>query len=405
MIALEKNIPQESAMLISLLPRPAIMDTIKKLYLYRLIASFTFIAPIFVLFLQDNGLSMTHIMTLQAIYTLTMLSFSIVSGSLADRISRKAILVLGSIMQLLGYGLYSISSSFMQFVGVEILLGISIAMWDSSYSAFIYDTLKEQKRTKDYKRVFGNVFALLFLGMGISAPIGSFLASYDLRLPFYMSIIPSALAVFIAIGFREPKYKKKEMPYLGHLSSTIKYCWNKKRIRYLILLGSITYSVLFAAFFTYQPYFQAAGLPIAYFGFVYLLLEISTAAGARYAGWLEGILKEELYLLIITAMPMFGLLIMAYNPIIGIGITLLLGFASGMLEPALTDYLNSCTESYHRATVISVYGTFFGLLSSLMLIAIGYSIDNAGLSVSLLGLAGIASLNLLVLLALRKERC
>ena len=73
-----------------------------KFYLYRLFCSLVFISPIFVLFYQENGLSMTQIMILQSVYTGVIMLTIVPFGILADYIGRKKVLVANAIFYTLG---------------------------------------------------------------------------------------------------------------------------------------------------------------------------------------------------------------------------------------------------------------------------------------------------------------
>ena len=68
-------------------------QNIWKFYLYRVFCSMTLIAPIYVLFLMENGLSMAQIMILQSIYTALFMLLVVPSGIVADYIGRKKITV------------------------------------------------------------------------------------------------------------------------------------------------------------------------------------------------------------------------------------------------------------------------------------------------------------------------
>jgi len=61
-----------------------IESNIWKFYLYRFFSSMMFFAPIFVLFFQDLGLSMTQVMITQSVYTAVVMFTVIPAGIIAD---------------------------------------------------------------------------------------------------------------------------------------------------------------------------------------------------------------------------------------------------------------------------------------------------------------------------------
>jgi MFS family permease len=376
-----------------------------RLYLYRIFASLSFSSPIFVLFLQGNGLSMSQVMALQAIYTLTSVAFLVFAGSIADRFGRRNVMVLSAIVCFFGWVVYSLGHTFLQFAVAEVILGLYLALWESSFSAWLFDTLKEQGKEKEYKRVYGNCFALLFVSVGTAALFGSFLAGHfhNLRLPMIATAIPVGISIFFALSLKEPKYRKEHKPYFDHILQTVKYCWAHRKIRNLIFIGTLVYSVLFSVFFLYQPYYKSAGIPIVLFGVLYFCVELMGATGARLAGKLEGILSEKGLLLFAIFVSAAGLAFMALNPLAGIIATFALSLVFGLLEPAVTDYINQDTESHHRATVIAVYGTVYGITSSIILYATGLIVDHFGMQVALISLGVFVSVSLFFLADLHRN--
>ena len=69
-------------------------ETFKLLFLAISCNSLTVMSSIFVLFLQENGLSMTQIMILQSVYTGIVMLTIVPAGIFADFIGRKTAIVL-----------------------------------------------------------------------------------------------------------------------------------------------------------------------------------------------------------------------------------------------------------------------------------------------------------------------
>ena len=118
-------------------------SNIWKFYLYRVFNCLVFVSPIFILFYQQNGLSMTQIMILQSVYTAVILLAVIPAGIVADYIGRKKVLIANTFLFSLAWALYALSSNFWSFFFCEIVIALSSAMWTASGTAFFYDTLKE----------------------------------------------------------------------------------------------------------------------------------------------------------------------------------------------------------------------------------------------------------------------
>src|SRR3989344_6835397 len=135
-----------------------IKSNIWKMYLYTFFISLSFFTPVIVLFWQDNGLSLTKIMLLQSIFSIAVVVLEIPTGYFADVFTRKRALVIASFSVFFSMLVYGFSSNFYQFLIAEILWAVGMSFISGTDSAFIYDTLKDIKREKEYKKIQGNVF-------------------------------------------------------------------------------------------------------------------------------------------------------------------------------------------------------------------------------------------------------
>lgn len=350
---------------------------IRKFYFFRVLSSLFLVAPIFVLFLLESGLSITKVMFLQALYTAIMMVFTVPAGLLADKIGRKQVLIYSSFLYALGWLIYAHSYTFPGFLAAETLLAFSNAFWLAGGTSFFYDTLKELKQEHLFKRLYGNIVSLTYLGGGLAALIGGYLATYSLRWPFWFSIIPAGLALLIALTFTETlPFPHGERRYLTHLKNAIHFTAQHPKVRLFLLYSALLFALGFAVYMLYQPYFQAIKVPLAYFGFLYFLLSMVGAAGSQAAHFLESKLGERkilLTILLLTLLSLFGM--SALIPGFGIFLPLVISFFSGVLEPVITDYINKHVESYHRATVNSLGSLLMEFFSTLTTPFLGWLVD------------------------------
>ncbi|RPI41295.1 MAG: MFS transporter, partial [Bacteroidetes bacterium] len=93
--------------------------------------------PIVVPFYESNGLSMTDIMILQAVYSVAIVILEIPSGYLADVIGRRKTLIMGSVFGTLGFMTYSLSHGFTGFLVAEVILGIGQSCISGADSAML----------------------------------------------------------------------------------------------------------------------------------------------------------------------------------------------------------------------------------------------------------------------------
>ena len=86
---------------------------------------------------------------------------------------------------------------FFIFVIAEILWALAYALVSGADHALLYDTLKEEKKEKESKKILGKFGSIELIGILIAAPIGSLIAQYfgivwatkAMIIPFFFSFI------------------------------------------------------------------------------------------------------------------------------------------------------------------------------------------------------------------------
>ena len=339
--------------------RRTLESNIWKYYLFKILSTALFAAPIIVLFYQENGLSLTEIMILQSIFSITIVFLEIPTGYFADRFGRKFSLTLGAISTTLGVIVYSIGNAFFIFVLADIFWGMGKSLISGADSAILYDTLKKLNKTHLFKKISGNALALTMIAYSIIDIIGGFIAEIDLRLTLIMSVPVVALSIPLALSIREPKITKKIISknHLKEIIQTTKYALvKKKRVRWLILYSSLLSVATILGFWLYQPYLKSIGLGILWFGFVYAGMNVIGAFGSKFSHDIESILGEKISIILPIVLLVSGNLIMGIfgSLIMAIISIILIQFSRGFQQPIMNHYINKIIPSNRRATILSI---------------------------------------------------
>jgi MFS family permease len=331
-------------------------SNIWKYYAYRILCSFTFTWPIFVLFLQERGLSATQIMLLQAWYTLIILVLQIPAGIITDHIGTKKMMVFNSFFYAVAFIAYGLSNNIYHLMIAEALFAISVATWVASGQPFIYNTLKELKQEGRFKKIYGTARAIESISLAIGAMLGSYFALHSLRTPFLLSAVPTFIGLIITFWFVNPRgYAKADGKYFAHLKDAVKFVANQPRVRFFIIFVTILSGVFWSVGFFTQPYYKMAGLPVEYFGIAYAIMLLGSAVAARYVHELEALLGEKLSLTIMVAIPIICYFTMGKTvALFAIAIPIIVNIVWQFQDILIADYVNRHVESHHRATVTSL---------------------------------------------------
>ncbi len=368
-----------------------------KLYIYRALASFSLVYPVWVLYLIDNGLSMTQVMVLQAVFTGGTVLFNIPAGILADRIGRKPVILISTAMFSLAHAFYFLSDAFWEFFLCEVLFAASIATWESTYQAFLYESLLEEGREKHYKKSMGNVFAIAGASLAAASIIGGILAPltrYGLLFLFTAGFI--AAGFFVQLFFREPA--KQKAAQIEHLGQTVRYVLGQRQTLVLLLYSAALAALFFGGFFMFQPYVQGTGIPLSYIGLVFAMIAVLQGLGSRYAEKLENLFGERRSLAFVGVFPAAVFVVMAFSTGWAAAfLPSLAAFAYGFKDPLMSDQINKRTGSHHRATVLSLGMFAFSVFSLVIMPVAGAVADRYGLRVLFAGLGLFMALSATVL--------
>ena len=386
-----------------------IESNIWKLYVIKALRWFMLIMPIIVLFFQENGLSMKEVLLLQSIFSIGIILFEIPSGYFSDVIGRKTTIILGCILGFFGFSIYSFSYGFWGFLIAELILGLGSSFLSGTDSAIIYDSLIQSKKEKDYKKIEGRMLSVGNFSEAIASFIGGFVALISLRTPFYIEMTLMFFTIPLAFTLIEPKRQKhenKEGP-IKEIIKIVKYSIHHNReIKWLIFYsGFIGASTLTMVWFI-QPYFQFVGLPLAYFGIAWGILNLSVGIFSLYAHKIELSVGRKKSLISLIFISFIGYVLLGiFNSLWAIIFIILFYFVRGISEPILKDYVNKLISSNMRATVLSVKNLFGRLVFSIIGPFIGWITDVYSLQLALLTSGSIfVILGIISLLFLHKNK-
>ncbi len=157
----------------------------------------------------------------------------------------------------------------------------------------------------------------------------------------------------------------------------------------------------FISYMFYQPYFKQIKIPLIYFGWLYLAMNLAAAVGSKSAHKIENYLGEKKILvgmLLIIIIAYFG--ISRELIILGAIFPILLSFNSGIFEPVISDYMNKHIDSHHRSTVLSLGFVVTQLTTTVLAPFFGWIVDFWSLKLAFITATIILIINLVILIGL-----
>ena len=350
--------------------------------------------PVIFLFYKENGLGTQDLFILKAVYSVSIVIMEIPSGYFGDAWGRKNTLITGSILGFSGFGLYCFVSGFWGFLLCEMMLGIGQSFISGSDSALLYDTLLEAEREDEYLKIEGRLISMGNYAEAVAAPIGVLLAAISLRTTFCFQAAVAFSAVPAALLLMEPKRTGiLEKASFQNIISIIRYALIQNRtLKWNIIYSSIIGTATLTMAWFIQPYFVFLALPLALYGLVIPILNLSAGTMSMYAYLVEKrVGRTKTTLFIALAIPSPYMVLGCFQTLWALGFLFLFYIVRGIATPVLRNYINENTPSEIRATVLSIRSLMIRLAFVILGPFLGWYADQAGLPSTLI-VAGIVFL-------------
>ena len=244
--------------------------------------------PVEKLFLARIGFTPETIGVMAAVYSATVPLVDVPSGILADRWSRRGVLVVGNVCAVLGCVVGGLSSNVAVYLVAAALLGVYFAMESGTLDAIVYDTVLEETGSSDeFETVLGRLrmvesaaLVLGGLGGGALAALTSPRVTYFVTAPFVLA------SIALLARFREPAlHQRGERRSLRqHLAQTVGAVRHNRGLVPVVAVLVLT-SVLSQAVYEFGPLWLLDGhAGAAAFGPAWAALMAAIGFGGALAG-------------------------------------------------------------------------------------------------------------------------
>lgn len=353
-------------------------------------------------FMVDIGFTAASIAVVSIVLSLTGLLTEIPFGILADRWSRKGVLILSSIMLGAASLLLGLSNSVIEYTLVSILFGLHFSLNSGTYDSIVYDTLLEEKGTRNgYEKYYGFVTLSAGAGMVISSLLGGIAGStFSLSAPYFMSIPGAVIAIICLLLFKEPKLHKNHTDnnLIKHIKDTFKIVFRKGE--FALLLSTVVLISVVLEFFLQvdQLWPLALALPVVFYGPLNALLLFAYGLAAPLATMLARsrsllIMSSLVVTLLICLLTISNLTLIV---VAQAGTTTILSAFVVLLTGRLHDNLPSHLRSGGSSVVSTIRTLFYvPLVFTFGLITTHYSVFMAAymlIPLILLGVTGLLKL-------------
>ncbi len=265
------------------------------------------------IFMLGIGFNTATIGVMLAVMSVVMLVVETPSGILADRWSRKGVMILGCFALLTSAIIGAFSFNEPIYILSTMFWGVFAALYSGTYDSVIYDTtMEEYGDSNHFEKYLGRFKAVEGITFVIGALAGGFIAStFDLRDPYFLSIPLIAAALIFLWKFKEPQLHRAEVaePVFKHIRQTFAAVL-KNPVLLPVVIAIIGFTILSEFIFELsQLWFIAVLAPVALYGVFNAAVFSSWTTGGLLAARIKsksavvtlmGVLVVSLILLIVS---------------------------------------------------------------------------------------------------------
>jgi MFS family permease len=324
--------------------------------------------PLYALLFLDTGLSNAQISVLFAIWSVTGFVCEVPSGALADRWSRRGVVVLAGVLQAVAFGIWTAAPQAWAFALGFVVWGVAGALVSGASEALVYDGLAAVGARESYVRVNGWMTAAeLLVQVPTAFAAGALYALGGYALVGWVSVAACLAAAGLALRFPEaPRTADDDSP-AATLREGVSEAVRNPALRVLVLAVA-----LIGALDAVEEYFPVLagewGVPTATVPLAVLVIALAGAAGAALGGRADRLPGGTLLALLVVAAGCLAAAAAWARPAALAVVAVFYAVYLAVLvvaEARLQDRIAGA----HRATITSVAGLGIELASLLVFAA------------------------------------
>jgi predicted MFS family arabinose efflux permease len=338
--------------------------------------------PIEKLFMTSIGFTAASVGVMAAVYAVVVPVLEVPSGVLADRWSRRGVLVLASLAAIAAVVVGGLSQSVPVYMVSAVFLGVFFALQSGTLESIVYDTvLEETGDSKGFESTIGRVRLIESVGLVTSALAGGLIAQVaPLQVTYFLTVPLLIVSALLLLLFREPRLHKTDEPepLRAQIGATYRTILTGGHLRLVILL-TIAGSLLMQGMLEFGPLWLVALLvPPFLYG--------PHWAGLTGALGVGGLLGSRAWLTGRVAIPLLGVAVVACGVILAVsqhalvvvGVQVLLTLLVVAVSIPVTRSLHDSVPSTIRAGVASGVGTLTWLAFVPFALLVGGVSEQAG---------------------------
>jgi MFS family permease len=390
-----------------------------KFCFYGFLKNLRFFDAFFLLYLLQKGFTYTEIGGLYAIRELVINFAEIPTGIIADTYGRKNALVISFLAYIISFLLFAFSTNYIFTLLAFVLYGLGDSFRSGTHKAMIMHYLALQNKENTKINYYGHTRACSQRGSALSALIAGAIVYFsgNYQSIFIISTLPYLLNMLLIISYPNElnsSVKKKNRKSIWKTIKNLFYTISKPRV-FAVVHSSAVFTAFQKSVKDYiQPLMIKVALIIPFLidepsekrnglivGILYFLLFLLNARASTLAEKISKKLRNPVILSLLVGF-IFGIISAVFYQLNWWFVSLLFFTGIYLIEsirkPILTGLLSERVPNEILASAISAQSLYRSLLTAVLSLGFGYSIDHFGLGYGLIIMSTLLLLSVIIVI-------
>ncbi len=336
---------------------------LRRYYGFQLLSEVNLTGGIWILFLQERGLSLGQIGLAEALFHLAPITLELPTGSLADTVGRKWSLAAGCLCASLSALLLLATTNVWVICAAMYLSRASMTFRSGAQTAFLYDALAERGTKDRFTGVFGRLLSASYLVAAAAYWLGASLADISFTWPYALTVVIGLAGATLAAGLREPEREREDHAGIRQtIGSAMTIVGRRPGLAALLAFAAVLWTLVTLIELYAQAVLNEHGLATSTIGLLIGGSFALVAAGAWVAHRITARGGFTTWSAVLTAAVIAaGLGLGSGSLALAVATYVVAEFATAVYEPLLADRVNRDLPAAQRATILSVQGLLFSL--------------------------------------------
>lgn len=332
----------------------------------QFLSNFAFILPIWLLYSVNE----LHLSAATATVTFMCVWFTggileIPTGALADRLGRKRVFVIGSLLLSIYPVAYALELPLILLIPCCLLSGLGQALQSGALLPLVHKSYHEAKLgQKAYTAFMSNTQVAGFVSRALSGASGATLYSFHPKLAFFAMSAVAMLSAILGLFLHDEKITEKTATNREHIKKTI-ILMRRNEVILSLLVSFVLFSLVGEVIWTgYQLFYENDGQSAFTIGVLFSGIAVCSAGGAYAIRHLFSRL-HPLRLIQMWGVGMLATAILLNQPVLWLRLAAVIpmGIMSGTVIGTLNTVVQQIIANRYHSTALSVvnllwYGTY-----------------------------------------------